>query len=167
MISFNNKYLTIAAILLLFYLIYDASKNTPRNKFFEHDKSNHKIESKYTITIDPSKPEKDRSMVENWILNKYVPNKSTQTSTQTAISENGVKTGDLIKINYKDLTTYKSEVINLKVGENKLPKIVENELLGMNLGITKVMNLADDNGKKIYIEVTILAIERLPTENKE
>jgi len=164
MIQFNNKYFTLLAIIFLIYIFYSSHQNAPKNQF-KNNNSMPVSGSKYKLTIDPTKPDSEKSLIEKWLINKYMQNNSGngQNNTTPILSPSAIKVGDSVKITYKDLNINKTKVISLKVGEQTLPKVVEDNLIGMDLGVTKVMNLVDDKGNKLYIEVTILGIERTST----
>lgn len=73
MITFNSRIVTIAAILLLLYIVYTQHKksevyhDSPTKAAFE-DKTA-KLRSKYTIKIDPKKHYDEFNIVEKLIYN--------------------------------------------------------------------------------------------------
>ena len=167
LINFSNKYFTLVAIIFGIYLIYDTQKNREYG-IDETASLNLPQTARYVLEIDPKKPEADKTfvekMVQKYALMKYAKAEAANQAAGSSQLENSndapIAFGDQVTFKLRKIADAAIEVMPLTmvVGDEAMPKFVEEALLTMKQGEIKLVDNKDSEGNIVKYEIKVVSI---------
>jgi hypothetical protein len=167
LINFNNKYFTLVAIIFGAYLFYNSgsSRNYSTDSVNDLDIPQ---AAKFVIEIDPKKPESEKTLLENMVqkfafsknANIESSYKNFDNSQQNSLSNVQLKKGDQVTLKLRKIDEAIKDVepITIIIGNEMLPKFVEEALIGMRQDEIKLVDNAEVDGKIVKYEIKVVSI---------
>ena len=160
MIQYNNKFLNIATILLIFYILYSAKQQEPRflaNLQASRGNTTSKEISTYNMVLDPQKPDSQKTWPE-WIISHFfkdkIHNAIKEKTNYTTINKYGDKITYLYIVNSSNPSDNFNATLDYTIGVTKTPSYVEQKLMNAKQGDVYDLEIKENGAnKQIHIEI--------------
>ena len=167
LINFNNKYFTLVAIMFGIYLFY-SSPSSRQHGIDATGNLDIPQTAKYVMEIDPKKPESEKTFfekaVQRYAFSKYsdfdAANKAIVNSTQNTPTDAPLKNGDQVTLKLRKVETVMKEVepVTIVIGNEMMPKAIEEALIGMKQGEIKLVDNKDNEGNIVKYEIMVISV---------